>query len=398
MTLYKRETTYWSDFTVNGRRHRIPLKTSDRREALRLEKLRISQAQNGGLLPSKVAKRTIIEAAELHLKRRESEVSASTIRLERDALKQVKRHLGENHLGQLTPDSLGTYIQKRKGERIGNRTINIEVGVLRRILKRHKLWHIVGEDYHPLPEPKGIGRALTSTQELNLFTAASRQEWQVAFWASLLTANTTAAGCELRNLRLADVDVETSTMLVKVGKNKFRIRAIPVNQSATWAVEQLLARARRLGARSPEHCLIPCRVSGKTYDPVQPPSSWAWRTAWRKLPEACGLSGLRPHDLRHHAITRLAESSEASEQTIMSIAGHVSREMLEHYSHIRQDAKRKAVASLDNVTITSQLAEMEGRSRSKNESGTYKKKEEKWSGRADLNCRPLAPQASALPG
>ena len=40
----------------------------------------------------------------------------------------------------------------------------------------------------------------------------------------------------------------------------------------------------------------------------------------------------------------------------MAIAGHVSREMLEHYSHIRQEAKRKAVASLDNVTVTSKLA------------------------------------------
>ena len=45
----------------------------------------------------------------------------------------------------------------------------------------------------------------------------------------------------------------------------------------------------------------------------------------------------------------------ASEQAIMSIAGYVSREMLTHYSHIRQEAKRKAVAALDNVTITSQL-------------------------------------------
>jgi hypothetical protein len=58
--------------------------------------------------------------------------------------------------------------------------------------------------------------------------------------------------------------------------------------------------------------------------------------------------------MRHHAITRLAES-QASEQTIMSLAGHVSREMLEHYSHIRMEAKRRAVESLDNVTITSQF-------------------------------------------
>jgi Phage integrase family len=52
-------------------------------------------------------------------------------------------------------------------------------------------------------------------------------------------------------------------------------------------------------------------------------------------------AGLRFHDLRHHAITELAEG-QASEQTIRSIAGHVSQKMLEHYSHIRLDAKRTA--------------------------------------------------------
>ena len=57
------------------------------------------------------------------------------------------------------------------------------------------------------------------------------------------------------------------------------------------------------------------------------------------------LAGLRFHDLRHCAITKLAES-QASDQTIMSIAGHVSREMLEHYSHIRMAAKRAALDAI----------------------------------------------------
>jgi hypothetical protein len=35
--------------------------------------------------------------------------------------------------------------------------------------------------------------------------------------------------------------------------------------------------------------------------------------------------------------------------TIMGIAGHVSREMLAHYSHIRMKAKREAVATLETV-------------------------------------------------
>jgi len=42
----------------------------------------------------------------------------------------------------------------------------------------------------------------------------------------------------------------------------------------------------------------------------------------------------------------LAERGLA-EQTIMSIAGHVSREMLEHYSHIRLQAKREALQALE---------------------------------------------------
>jgi len=357
MVLYKRGSTYWSDFSVEGRRHRLSLKTPDRREAPRLEKIKIAEAQNhGGLLPGKAAKLTIIEAAELYLKRRVSEVSASTVRLETDALKQVKRHLGKTYIGSLTPDSLAIYIRKRKGEGIAGRTINIETGVLRRILKQFKLWNRVGEDYRPLPESKNIGRALTPEQELKLFTAAaSRPEWQVAFLVSLISANTSAAGCELRNLKLADVDLEASTMLVKVGKNRFRVRTLPLNQTAAWAMQQLFHRAHELGAREPDHYMIPLRVSGKQYDPTRPPSRWAWRTAWRKLTQTCGLGGLRPHDLRHHVITRLAESPEVSEQTIMALAGHVSREMLEHYSHVRQEAKRKAVAALDNVTITAQL-------------------------------------------
>jgi integrase len=65
--------------------------------------------------------------------------------------------------------------------------------------------------------------------------------------------------------------------------------------------------------------------------------------AWKRA--AASLAGLRFHDMRHLAITKLAES-EASDQTIMSIAGHLDRAMLEHYSHIRAEARSKAVDSI----------------------------------------------------
>ena len=58
-------------------------------------------------------------------------------------------------------------------------------------------------------------------------------------------------------------------------------------------------------------------------------------------------AGLRFHDLRHHAITELAES-QASDQTVMAIAGHVSPRMLAHYSHVRLEAKRNALEAISS--------------------------------------------------
>jgi hypothetical protein len=57
------------------------------------------------------------------------------------------------------------------------------------------------------------------------------------------------------------------------------------------------------------------------------------------------LAGLRFHDLRHHAITELAES-QVSDQTIMAVAGHISHRMPGRYSHVRGEARRQAVSAL----------------------------------------------------
>jgi integrase len=54
----------------------------------------------------------------------------------------------------------------------------------------------------------------------------------------------------------------------------------------------------------------------------------------------------RWHDLRHTFVTRLAENPNVSEQTIRALAGHVSKQMLERYSHIRTQAKQDAIAAL----------------------------------------------------
>jgi integrase len=65
------------------------------------------------------------------------------------------------------------------------------------------------------------------------------------------------------------------------------------------------------------------------------------KTSWSNVRKAAKATG-RWHYNRHTLITDLAES-RAGDETIRDIAGHVSKQMPKHYSHIRMDAKRKAL-------------------------------------------------------
>ena len=131
-----------------------------------------------------------------------------------------------------------------------------------------------------------------------------------------------------------------------VGRSKTPagIRVLPLNRDAVAVLAELRDRAEKLGADAAEHYVFPTCESGH-FDPRRPMKTW--RKAWRKLTTAAGLRGLRFHDLKHHAVTEMAER-DASDMTNMAIAGHVSRRMLEHYSHIRMEAKRRALEALES--------------------------------------------------
>lgn len=71
-----------------------------------------------------------------------------------------------------------------------------------------------------------------------------------------------------------------------------------------------------------------------------------------------GLDGVRFHDLRHTAVTVMAERG-LPDQVIMAQVGHISREMLQHYSHIRRQALNTAAAALEPRFLKPAAAEAE---------------------------------------
>ena len=75
-----------------------------------------------------------------------------------------------------------------------------------------------------------------------------------------------------------------------------------------------------------------------------------WKSAWSRARRIAGVNA-RWHDLRHTLVSRLAlaENPAISEETIRALAGHVSPQMLSRYAHIRAQAKRAAIASLESA-------------------------------------------------
>jgi integrase len=166
--------------------------------------------------------------------------------------------------------------------------------------------------------------------------ASSNPNWTVAYAAALIAANTTARGADLKGLHWSDVDLFEGLIAIPDSKSEAGKRRIPLNPDAMFGFRILFGRANKLGVASPEFYVFPaCEHS--LIDATRPQKTW--RTSWRNLTPAAGLKGLRFHGLRHQCITELLESG-APEATVLSIAGHVSRKMMEHYSHIRMEARR----------------------------------------------------------
>jgi len=159
----------------------------------------------------------------------------------------------------------------------------------------------------------------------------------------MLALNAGMRNGEIRQLRWNQVDLKKQ--FLTVGKSKTEAgegRTIPLNAAL---LEALQGHAEwftlRFGRIEPDWYLFPFGGANQL-DPTRPITTI--KTAWANAKERAGVTG-RLHDSRHTLITELAESG-AGDQTIMDIAGYVSRQMLKHYSHIRMQAKREALEAV----------------------------------------------------
>jgi integrase len=352
-------------FRCDGQRFRQSLGTTDWREAQAKEKQLIAEASEGKLTQNSttLARQPFGQAADDYMSARKLELAPASQAKEKQLFVQLRAFFKQEPLKAITVKRITDYRTWRAEQGVGPATLNAELGILRRVMKRARLWARVADDIRPLKEPSTIGRALTEDDKQRLLkTAVMRPEWETAYLAAILCLNTTARGCELKALQWSDVDLFARTLTIRTSKTAAGERVVPLTDVATSALARLRRRAESFGPVLPSHYIFAAFVpkftfSGKkvigynvtAFDPTTHVKSW--RSAWRTLTKKAGLPGFRFHDLRHCAITQLAEGG-TSDSTIMAIAGHVSRRMLERYSHVRMEAKRNAMEALATSTKT----------------------------------------------
>lgn len=301
------------------------------------------------------------------LLRRQSELKERTHESTQGNINALAKFFGALRLCDITPGHLRGYQIARRANLIhsggrelrpwkgtaGNSAVNHEISVLGQMLTHCRLWHRIKPYYFPLSvqgwSPRQI---LTEEQEEKLWADAAKcPEASLAYWVATITNNTTASGIELRGLRLKHLFLDDEIAEIYIPedsvKNNSRPRKIALNPTARWAVGRCFKRALKLGSYEPDHFLFPLCVKRNHFDPERRASRSWLRKSWGKLRKATGLSGLSPHDLRHHCITRMLEN-DVNENTVIAIAGHVTRKMMEYYAHHRRRVKYAAVLAIES--------------------------------------------------
>lgn len=134
---------------------------------------------------------------------------------------------------------------------------------------------------------------------------------------------------EVVALTVADLDLAGGTVLVRRGKGG-KARRVPVGAQTTRALDRYLRTRRSHRLAETEALWLGDRGKRWTYDALH--KSLSERAA------AAGVTGFRPHRLRHTAAHRWLAAG-GSEGGLMAVAGWTRPEMLMRYTKARAESR-----------------------------------------------------------
>ncbi len=355
---YPGKRTWWYEFHFAGQKVRESAKTRSKTMARRAEQARRRELEEGYHgIKKRAIPRLFNVAAQEWLTLKKPTLAPRSVAIEEANLKHVLPVFGPVLICDIDGSGVSQYQQQRLSEGASPKTVNLEIGTVRAILRRNRLWAAIQPDVRMLPTRDDIGQALTSGQEQKILQACSESRSRSLFPAVTLALNTCMRYSEIRLPRWEQVDFVGRN--ITVGKSKSENgtgRVIPLNARA-YAVLEFWAS--NFPDRKPTDYVFPSERYGaagddftacvyKT-DPTKPIGRW--KEAWEAARTRAGVQ-CRFHDLRHTGCTRMLEGGTPFPvlAALMGWSPATTVRMAKRYGHIGHDALRRAVESISQGT------------------------------------------------
>ncbi len=340
---------WWYEFTFAGRRARESAKTTRKTVALEAEKRRRAELErvHAGMPTEKPEHRIRTISVVLKEYRATYPVNhrEKSVLMVKNRCAHLLRLLGSLVLSDMTAQRVIEYMEKRRSEGAGNRTINLELQIL--ACAMGYTWKALWPRVKRLEENHDVGRALESGEEQAILDAAARNQSRLIYPFLFTLAWTGMRSDEARTLRWSQVDLGESGE-IRVGGSKTEAgkgRRIPISGNLRAVLLQHRARYEsQLGPVQPDWYVFPLSNRLAFKDSMRPVTSL--KTAWESVRTKAKVD-CRLHDLRHSFCTKLAEAG-VPEGTMLDIMGHVSAATLRRYSHIRAQARRDAIEAVES--------------------------------------------------
>ena len=374
---YKGSKVWTMDFVVHGQRIRESTGTRSKTLAGRIEDNRRRALEEGAAGIKKHRQpRLLCVAASEWLDLKKATLAPRSVTIEKANLAHLLPEFGKKLICDIEAKDIARYQQERIEEDASPKTVNLEIGTLRAILKRSGQWARLQPEVKMLATRDDIGRAITPEEESALIQACGKSRSRSLVPFVTLAIETGARYGVIRTLQWGCVDFENRCL--KWGKDKTAAgtgRVIPLSQRAMAAMNFW---ATHFPERKPEHYVFPAERYGaagdmfcaKAYDidPCKPIGNIkeAWEAAKlrtggilrRNSKDKDSDKPIQPlvcrfHDLRHTAVSRMLNAGIpiAKVAKIVGWSPATMVRMAARYGHFSLNELRGAVESISGGGI-----------------------------------------------
>ena len=338
-------------YDVKGRRRLETTKSTDRNEAEKMLRKRLS-AKDAGVSPdAAIGKLTLKEATD--------DVIADYKTNGRRSLPEVKRkielhllpYFGERRrMTSITTPEMRAFTVARQEAGASNAEINRELAALRRAFRLAvRAGRLVQCPHVPMLQERNTRRGFLESDQIAAICTALPEEVRPIVKFAYATGWRTASEVlplEWRNIDWGGRCVRLDAHTTKNGE----ARSFPFTTNLETILRGQLAEHERLKAAG-TICPFVFQRNGERI--------LTFRTAWKNACRAAGCPGQLIHDMRRSAV-RTFERSGVPRSAAMSMVGHKTESIYRRYAIVDEAMQREAAARLDAWASAPQAGQKTG--------------------------------------